>query len=238
MSKVPGVNSRIYIAGYDLSGSYNKISPDMARELRDVTGFGDSGHKYFPLMQNDAFSLSGYYEGGAGEVDEVMQGLINQSQTLWHCVNGYAVGDRAYCLYAILEKYTINSPVLDIVLIDANFKGVGQMYDCTILAAKTAIIADGESAGLDGAAATASGAVAFLQVFACGADDALIVTIEDDDNAGFLTPNTLITFTTAAGITDEKKEVTGAVQRYVRAVWNGSEPWAATFAVGFHRILD
>lgn len=241
MGKVSGVDSRIYIAGYDLSGSHNKISPAMSRELSDVSCFSDSGHRYMPLFQNDEFTLSGFWEGGAGEIDEVMQGLINQYATLWHCVDGEAVGDRAYCLYAVMGKYTINSPVNGIVLVDTNFKGSGMIHDCTILAAKPTnpITVDGDGGvGLDGLAASASGAAAYLQVFECGADDNLIITIEDDDNDSFSSPNTLITFTTANGITDEIKEVTGAVQRHVRAVWNGSEPWSAKFAVAFHRIPD
>ena len=80
-----------------------------------------------------------------------------------------------------------------------------------------------------------SGAIAYLQVFACGGDDALIVKIQHDDVSNFATATDLITFTTANGITAERKTASGAVQRYIRVNWAGTPTYSATFAVVFKR---
>lgn len=236
MAKVAGKDSAVYLGGYDLSGSFNKSEPAMARDLADVTCFGDSGHKYIPTIQNDALSISGFFEAGSGKVDEIMESLIASLTTLWHCIDGVAAGKIAYCAEGRIETYKLSTPVDGAIILNSDFKADGKFWRCLILEAKAQKTTDGDGSGLDGGAESSDGAVAFLQVFECGADDNLVITIEDDDNANFDTPNTLITFTAANGITQEIKKVTGTVQQYVRATWNGVEPWQATFAVAFCRL--
>jgi len=82
---------------------------------------------------------------------------------------------------------------------------------------------------------TDDGAVGYLQVFACGADDALIVKVQDSDDSVFTSPHDLITFATANGVTAERKIATGDVKRYVRVNWAGTPTYSATFAICFKR---
>jgi len=240
MTKAAAQASAIYVGGYDISGSLNKFDLPMGKELKDVTCFLDQGRKYIPLFQGDALNVGGFFDNGVGGVDAILAALQYTETEVCVLVGGTAFESVAYGATLFFNKYELSSQVDDAIVLSGSFQpgieGAGVVDQGIVLQAKATKSVDGEGTGHDGLAASSDGAVAYLQVFACGADDDLVVVIEDDDNDGFLTPNTLITFTTANGITSERKAVTGAVQRYVRVTYNGVEPWSASFAVVFRRI--
>lgn len=244
MGKAAGQASGIWVSGYDISGSLNKASPGMGRDLTDVSCFQDDGKKWRPHFQRDSLAVSGFFESGADLIDEILGTLQFTEVNVAALIGGTAFGSVAYGATLFLNDYKLTSPTDGAVVLDAMFQPGGAsdgiLDQGIILLPKGTIprTADSEGSGHDGLAATVSGAVAYLHVFECGADDDLVVTIEDDDNDGFTSANTLITFTAATGITSEKKTVAGAVQRHVRVAWNGVEPWSANFAVIFRRIAD
>ena len=241
MTKAAGKSSAIYIAGYDLSGSFNKASPTIGADLADVTGFQESGHRFLKVLNNDGLAFSGFFEAGEGEIDAILESLKTTECVICALIDGTAIGSIAYCADGQLQdNYQLTSPVDGVCTLEAAFKpgngSQGKLEYGKVLQNKATKSADDQSSGRDDSSSSSDGAVAFLQVFACGADDDLIVKIQDDDNADFSSPNDLITFTTATGITSERKAVTGTVQRYVRVDWGGAEPWEASFAVVFIRL--
>ena len=236
MAVKAGVNGRIYIAGYDISGRANKYAVSLPRDFQDVTGMGDAGHKWSPTLHNNAFSIVGFYDVAAGNIIEILNTLRGADDVACLCLGAAqedkAIGGKA----AVQEAYDLDIPVEGINGVSSSFKFNELARTGYILQAKATKTSDGNGDGVDDAAQTTDGAEAFLQVFSCGGDDALIVKVQDDDNDSFSSPNDLITFTTANGVTAERKAVSGTVQRYVRVTWAGTPTYSASFAVVWCRL--
>jgi len=234
-----GKNARIHIAGYDISGKSNQFAVPMAVTYKDVTGFGMDGHTWFPLLKNDAFNFNAFYDdiSETTGVQACLRALRGNTAAVISIQLGNTIEDEAIGGYgALQEVYGLDAPVGDMVTLRSAFKPEGGfVLDYMLAFPKATKTSDGSHTEIDGGAASADGGEAILQVFACGGDDALIVKIQDDDNDGFASPNDLITFTTANGITAERKTVSGAVQRYVRVNWAGTATYSASFAVIFKR---
>lgn len=87
-----------------------------------------------------------------------------------------------------------------------------------ILENNTAVTTDTNGTSLDNGAATSNGAAFHLHVTAFSGLTDDVITIEDSaDDSNWAT---IVTFTTVAGLTSERKTLTGAVRRYVRVVDN------------------
>ncbi len=237
MGLLAGKNCRIHIAGYDISGKSNQFSLPMGRSFKDVTCFGDDGHAWFPLLKSHNFSFNAFFDTDTDGVQTCLQALRGNTEAVISIQLGNTIEDKAVGGYgALQDTYQMETSPEDMVLLRSSFKPEGGFITGYVLAfPKATKTADGSHTGIDGGAASADGAEAILQVFTCGADDALIVKIQDDDNPTFTSPSDLITFTTANGITAERKTVSGAVQRYVRVNWAGTPAYSATFAVIFKR---
>ena len=230
-------NARLYIKGYDMSGRSNRMTPTLAREFEDVTCFSDAGHKWFPKFTKDGFEFSGFYDAASGNITEIMNTLRTATSVGICCILlGPNQSDDAVCGEGVWQEgYSIEMPILGMLTLNGSFQFEGAVDVGIVLQVKAQKTADGNGTGVDQTAPSSAGATAFLQVFECGAGDALIVKVQDDDNAGFLSPNDLITFTIANGITAERKTASGTIQRYVRVVWAGTLPYQVTFAVCFKR---
>ena len=353
-------NVRLYIGGYDVSGKSNKITPELKREFKDVTGFGEDGHRWHPLLLNDSFSFDGFYDNHADIIGlRACLDAYRKIQTTVCILLGTTLGDQAIGGLGKLDKYNMVTPVSDMITLASNLKFDDRADDGAILlfpkATKTSdgnhtVIDSGQapihkesdvSNIVDTAKATdlpgillllneikadynthrvsttyhdladntnvvssadattlataitlaneikteyndhreetgihpnddtvnvvssanasdlptcivlsneiklrynnhlklgTNGAIGYLQVFACGADDDLIVKIQhsNDNFSGDTTD--LITFTTATGLTSERKTVTGTIKRYARVLWSGTPTYSATFAVIFKRL--
>ena len=230
-----GKNARFYINGYDISSLIASVIPVQEREMIPYAYQGVSGYKQMPGLAKDALSIDGLF-------DDNYQAQLN---ALWEATSGYQVivpfgttlGNRAMACNAVrLGKYGWKVVVTDINRLAAELVAEDLPWDeCKLIFPKATKTSDGSHAGIDDGAPTTAGIIAYLQVFACGADDALVVKIQMDDNSGFATPTDLITFTTANGITTERKTASGTVERYVRVAWAGTLPYSATFTVAYKR---
>lgn len=235
MSFKSAKNVQLYIAGYDITGEANKMGLELPRTLRDVTTFGQSGHKWKPTLHKDRLKFNGFYDP-AGDMVTILNSLRGSSGII-SAIVGTAQGDEAICGEGAFEdEYTLDIPVQDVITLSSAFAFDGKAeLNAVLLQPKATKTSDGNGTGRDEDSSSSDGGVGYLHVFSCGADDALIVKIQDDDNAGFTSPNDLITFTTANGITSERKTASGTVQRYVRVTWSGTPTYSVSFAVIWKR---
>jgi len=234
MAKYHARDARIYINGYDISALAVGLTPIQERELHPYAVMdGVQGYHQMPGLAKDVLSIDGLFD------DNYKTVLDN----LWASTTGYQIiipfgvtqGNRGLAVDAArLSKYNWAAVVTDINKLTAELVAENRPWDeVKLLQPKATKTADGNSASIDDGASSADGAVGYLQVFACGGDDALIVKIQDspDDSAW----SDLITFTTANGITTERATVSGTVDRYVRVLWTGTPTYSATFAVVYKR---
>lgn len=236
MSVKAGVNGRVYLAAYDISGRVNRYGISLPREFGECTGMGDTGRKRSPTLHNNSFNLEAYYDVASGNITEIMNTLRSTSAVASLCF-GAAQEDKAIAGYgALQESYDTEIPIDGLVRISSVFRFSDLAVDGYVLQAKATKTSDGNGDGVDDGAQSTDGAEAYLHVFSCGGDDALIVKVQDDDNDSFTSPNDLITFTTANGATSERATASGTVQRYVRVTWSGTPTYSASFAVIWCRL--
>ncbi|MDD4985280.1 MAG: hypothetical protein PHQ43_05745 [Dehalococcoidales bacterium] len=230
--KYHGKDARLYIAGYDLSPLMSSIEWSDEIEMDQyAVADGSGGYHGMPGLVKGSVKLDGMFDDNHQGILNNMLGATAGSQLV--AVLGSAVGDAALGIESIKEtRYNWPLKVTNANRLMAEFMADNSPVDvCRVLQPKATRTTDGSGTVLDNLAASANGLIAYLQVFACGADDALIVKVQSDTTSDFSTPTDVITFTTANGITAERKTAAGAIERYLRVSWSGTPAYSATFAV-------
>lgn len=235
---VAGPNTKVLVADVDLSTYFNSISLPAEVETADTTGFGKLAHCYISTLKDGTLSLGGFWDGAVDAVDEELAAALGSTTARAVTVGlaGLALGDIAKLMSSLKTSYETSGEVAGVVEISAEAQSAGDgMESGVALHALTAETLTGNGTAVDGAASSANGGVGHLHVTAAsGAVPTLAVKIQHSaDNVTFAD---LITFTGATTRTSQRIEVTGTVNRYVRAVRTigGSSP-SFTYAVAFAR---
>lgn len=96
-----------------------------ARNLSEVTAFGDGGAKSIPGLQNVSFSVSGHYDSTATTgPDVVLSGLRTATATasFEYGPEGGTTGKIKYSGECWLTEYTVDASVSDKVSFSASFQ--------------------------------------------------------------------------------------------------------------------
>jgi len=229
-------NAQIWLGGYDLSGFANKLTPELGVEFEDATVLQSSGHIWNVTLLDDKVGFDAFYDVASGAVTERLNNMRGNTDQI-SLIFGTAQSSKAISGDGVFQDtYPIEIPVEGLSKVVGDIKFTNKATTGYLLQPKETKTSDGNGTGVDGGASSSAGAEAYLHVFACGGDDGLIVKVQTDDNSNFTSATDLITFTTANGITSQKKSVTGAVERYVRANWAGTPTYSGTFAVVWCRL--
>jgi len=208
MTLKAGKNGRIYLSGYDISGKANRFSIALPREFEDVTGFGESGHKWHPTLHNNSFGFDAFYDAAAGNITEIMNTLRGTSGIACLCL-GVAREDKAIAGYGVFQQdYPIEMPVDGMLKITGDFVFSDMAVAGYLLRDKAIATSDNFTTRVDDAVPSINGCEAYLHVFACGADDNFVAEVHTSNDNFVAEDNTLITFTVANGITSERKVIT------------------------------
>lgn len=210
MGLLAGKNCRIHIAGYDISGKSNKFSLPMSRKYKDVTCFGHDGHKWFPTLKSQSFEFNAFFDTDADGVQTCLQALRGNTQAVISIQLGNTIEDPAIGAYGALQDvYEMEGSPADMLALKSAFKPEEAFIPGYMVAfPKATQTSDSSHTAIDNAVASILGAEAILQVFACGDDDALVVTIQHSIDNFVADTEDLITFTEANGITAERLELT------------------------------
>lgn len=228
MAFVHGSASRVAFDNLHLSCVLDSFQASFQTGMADVSSFCDSGRKYLPGLDEDTLSGSGHYDDVA---DANLDGTNAGGLTLvTFGPSGLAVGDPAYIGSVRQSSYAIGSTVSDRVTFAVNLQVDGQMRRGVSLHAPETETATGNGTSHDGGASSSDGLVASLH--ASSVTGTLDVTIQDSTDGS--TWVDLGTFTQLSGAGFERLDITGTVERYLRAVWTiGTGP--ATFTVAAAR---
>lgn len=236
MSFSHGKHTRFFVSEYNLTSYVNEVSTTRTASTADTTTMGSNYKTFVNGYVEGEASVSGFYDGSASAVDEVLSAALGSAtnKPVTICREAFdAVGDRAELLEAIETKYEVSSSVDDAVGISADFMSNGGVESGVVLHALEAETADASETSHDGLAATTNGAVAHLHITAfSGLDDATVVIEDSANNSAF---STLMSFTTATGLTSERIAVAGTVRRYLRVTTDVTGTGSVTFAVALAR---
>lgn len=226
----------VLISEYEITDAAGSLSLDAEVDVVDFTTFGGSGWRaHKPGLLSATFGVDGFTDLGANLSDEALfskMGLGDQVVTL--VPNGLTEGNVAYFAKMVAGEYSpVSNGVGDAMQFSLGGRATDAMSRGTLLHYGQETNTHTGAGYQLGAAST--GIRAALHVLSgSGTFD---VTIESDDNSGFTTPTTRISFTqvgTGTARSFEYASATGAVtDDYWRmvATFTGTRSWAVSLSV-------
>jgi len=229
-----GRDTVIVAHAYQIQQYMDRLELSAPVDVKDVTTFGNSAKVKAPLLKDGMVSGGGFSETAVGDIRATLLAAASRPWTIG--LAGLGVGGRAHLLGGVLNAFAPSSPVDDMVKFAIGAVATGGVDAGYSLITPAAVTATANGSSIDNGAATTNGGVAHVHNLAvAGTAPTLAVKIQHSaDNSTFAD---LITFTTLTGLGSERIEVTGTVNRYVRAIWTigGSAGPSFTPVIAFAR---
>lgn len=233
MAFVHGKGAAVLVDEYDLSAFLNSYDGAATADTAEVTTFGNGAKAYVGGLKDATISLSGFFDGSTGAVDEVLQAALGGSALITLCPAGAGtIGNRCSLADCISTSYSVSAPVGDAVTVSAEAQVSGGMLPGVVLASLVARTATGNTSSVDNGASTANGAKAFLHVTAFTGTNVTVKVQESADNSTWAD---CITFAQATGVTSEAATAASTIDRYLRVNISGTFT-SVTFAVAIARL--
>lgn len=206
------------------------------REAKDATVFGNTARTNKPGLFTTQVSVQGYADMTGYDAD-LFDIYDNATTAPISIAPTSADGDTAYTMQSLTATLSpLGASVGDMAAVSLEASGTGGVRPVRglILHPETARTATAVGTGRQlGAVSATQSVYAALHVVTASAADTLDVIVQSDDNAGFTSPTTRLTFTQATGQTAEWKSAAGAItDDYWRVSYTiaGTSP-SFTFAV-------
>jgi len=232
MAKFIFKDEKIFFGGYDVSGILNSIGVDYNAELQDDTCFGDDTRSRLPGLKDISVNLAGFWD--SAEDSAFFSGIgASSPQVIGIAPNNPSEGDRAFLMRADEASYAPGATIGEMFAFNLEGQGHGPLVKGTLLENNTGVTATANGTGREFAAVGAAEFMyAGLFAYAAGGTT-LDVTIESDDNAGFTSATTRITFTQiGTSVAGEFLSVAGAISdTWWRATWTVAGGGPYSFAV-------
>lgn len=238
---VSGNNAKLYVAQYDITADFRDMEWERSVEAIDTTTFGATSHARIPGLFDGSLSASGYWSGGADEIDERLAGIFGAAGKLVSAYfNGDVIGSPGILAGAIVGKYSIGAQVGGAVTVGVEFTpgSTVNLLAGMSLHAMGAEVGTATSGEVDNGAASTTGYTANLHVSAiAGAAPSVVVKVQHSvDGGGGGTWVDLVSFAAATAKTSQQVTAAGTVNRYVRVVTTfGGTTTSITHAVLFAR---
>lgn len=205
----------VFVHGVAVHDVAHTMQFAVSRETKDKTVFGSTARSNRVGLFNPQLSVSGYTDMTA--FDAALWSLLNDGTTCAITVAPTSAdGEVAYSMRGLKSSLQpLGAQVGDMaaVQLEAGGRGGVRPVRGTILHPETARTATAVGTGRNlGAVAAGSSVYGALHVTAAsGTTPTLDVVVQSDDNSGFTTPTTRLTFTQANGVTGEWKSAAGAI---------------------------
>lgn len=242
MAKKSGLGMKLYLQGYDVSGdvgAINTMRSSMA--VLDVTAIESSAMERIAGLRDGEITFNVFFNDATGRAHDALKSLPT-TNVLAMVLTGTTAGDPVICLTAKQVNYDWSRNA------DGSLQGTVQLLAAAgvpleyglLLTAKTTHASATDETGIDFGSQTVSGAIGFLQHFSADSG-----TVEYDlEDSGDSTTGDDGTWANLGAFTDvatpwsqtaERIEISGTVERWVRASTNGTFT-NAVFAMAFRRL--
>jgi hypothetical protein len=233
--------SRIYIGILAASAYARTASSESTLDTHDVTTLADSAEVSIPKAAASMFSIAGPLDdsGAAnGQFDAITDLLANPSAPTPITYMPLGTDGHVWLVDAYETAFTSSSAVDGGVdwSMAAKVTGPPDMAG-VVLENNTTVTADTDGTANTGpAGGTSNGGVAHLHVTAYSGFTSDDIIIEQSTNGSFAgEETTLVTFTQVTGLTSERIEVSGTVDRYLRVADDVTGTGSITRHVSFSR---
>lgn len=228
MAKFTLQNVRLFTGGADLTGVNNKVELGAEVADEDATAFTPSGPAWSEViagLRSTEVTAEGQWEANdPSKVDNATFAGMGGLGAWTLCPAGANVGDVAWLTNMLRTKYEFGGSVGDVAPWSAGAKGNWPLARGQIAHPPgTPRTATGTGTIIQlGAVPTGQSLISALHVLSVtGTTPAITVTIQSAATAGFASPTTRLTFTTASAISGEVLRVAGPItDQYWRANWS------------------
>lgn len=232
-----GKKAKVFANGYNVSGYFNSVTVSGEADTAEVSTLGSDDKAYIAGMKDATISLEGFYAGGVGDIDELLESWLGTTTTWTVVMTDDSTGALAYMVKAVDTTYEVGAEIGAAVSVSAEGQVTGGREAGRVLHALAARTATGTGTSVDNGASTSGGLAAYLHVTsASGTTPSLVVKVQHSaDNSTWVDLATFAAKTTSN--TYERVEVTGTVNRYLRASYtiSGTSP-SFTFHLAAARL--
>ena len=229
-------NAKLYVAQFDLSGDHNQLALDVGVQELIATVFGDTAERVRGGLGLIELTGQGFVSFGTGNVHEALRANINVADVpVTIAAESGDDGEYAEFFKARIAQYRLGAPVGQLLPFTVAASAQGQLpIQGTILGtgAKTAT-ANGTGRQFTAPTATKSIFAALHVLSVSGTTPTLDVVITSDDNSGFTSATTRLTFAQKTAVGSEFLTAAGpfAGETWWRAQWTIGGTGTPTFSV-------
>jgi hypothetical protein len=240
MAKENGLNVRLYVEGYDLSGDANSLgSLGYTNSLYDITTLDVSGTKRLLGPVDGSIDVNGYFDNASGRIHPVFtsnSGSLPTADQVVLVPLGSAVGDPSIGLVAKEGNYDTERGD-SAITVTSTFHGNGYApeFGEMLTAHDDTHSSAGSGTVVDSGASTSNGGSGYLQLLSL-ASGSCTVNLQESTSSGGSYSNFMTFSTVAAAAAPSAERVTmeGTVQRYIKVTTTGTFS-NAKIVVGFSR---
>ena len=226
---VPGRNVAVLVDEFNMSAYFNEFEFEREAEDIDVSTFGKLQRSYLSGPQETTITLTGFYDGGALQVDEVFHnrfGLTSTDMLITLCPDTAVFGKSCYVIPTTQVNYNLSAEVEDAVELEAEFRANGALDRGVILHAEVNEAVTANHTAVDNTVATTKGGTVHLHVIAGtvgGTTPSVNIKVQHSvDNSVWNDLVTMTGFSVAGPISGKERKLTATatdtVNRYTRAV--------------------
>ena len=138
MARITARNVSFYVddstgACTSISGRSNTATLTFSSEAPDVTTYGATyRERLADGLKDFEFSIGGFYDGAAAQIDAVMFPLLGASTRLQYGPGGSTSGCTKYVASAVCNNYTVSGAVEGAVAYTATFQNFGRTLSASL----------------------------------------------------------------------------------------------------------
>ena len=242
MAKESGLNVRLYVMGYDLSGDANALDgAGYSQETMETTALSSAAASRITGLADGSLSVNGYFDNATGKIHPIFtsnSGKIPTADQVVLVPLGSAVGDGAVGISAKEADYNVSRSTGSAISVTSTFSGngMGGEFGTMLTAHDDTITSSTSGTAVDDSSSSASGGSWYYQIMAfsaVGGNARWTVNLQHSTNDSSYT-DVDSAHVTAVGAA--RGTFTGTLNRYVkhRVVLDASSG-SITFAIGYMR---
>jgi len=230
MAKTTGLDTRLYVEGYDLSGDANSLgSAGWSQNLLDVTTLDSSAIKRIVGEASGQMTVNVWFDAASNKSHSVFTSLSGKQPTADQTVlvpMGSAVGAKSAGIVAKQADYSVDSAPGSAISGVVNYSSTGGApleFGEMLTAHDDTHSSAGSGTVVDSGASSSNGASAYLQLLSLDSGS-VTVNLQESTSSGGSYAN-FMTFSTVAAAgapTAVRQTMEGTVQRYIKVVTTGT----------------
>lgn len=220
-------NQKIWFDGYNLTGISNALNWDCSLETADATVLGDDTRVNKPGLKVAAAGIAGFFDSDPYD-KALFESLSASGKVLSFGISG-TEGDPVYSMQCLIGSYKPEGSNGEMFRFSLDAACAGRAIRGTLMENNSAAVtsSQGTARQLGAVSATQKLYAALHVIGTDGTDPTIDIEIESDNDSGFASATSRISFTQFDDVGSEWKELSGAItDDWWRVKWTlgGTDP--------------